>query len=263
MITNLIDPETGTFTLDDRGRALSLIRAELWPIELVAPGGVFDYVDEDEDGEPRVNRQQLINNTIVETRGIIQEISGITETTGIDQINFPVPFSRFWGVTVTAVVEVDADATHRNATIQQVNNENFRVKSLAEGNNTVQPGRIHWRAKGLKPRESEVFPTLPAADPNPEVFNFGDQFGDNFALSFSNNANVPRQMEVILDGVPYETITDLNAGVSIKSEQRVDGLYKHLLSFDSQATAFQNIDVTGTIATNGTNDETVISFYAE
>ena len=187
----------------------------------------------------------------------------MTPVTGEVEIRFPVPFSRFQPVSVRPTPFSGAAGTNRNVTLREASNESFTVSVIAEGNNTASDAVIHWSATGLMPRESEVFPTLPLADPVPQVFNFGDQFGSDFALSFPNNTNAPRQIEVILDGVPYETITDLNAGVSIKSEQRVDGLYKHLLSFDSQANAFQNIDVTGTIATNGTNDETVISFYAE
>ena len=228
---------------------------------------MFEYVDEDGDGEPRVNRQQLINSTIVETRGIIQEISGITETVGIDQINFPVPFSSLWPVTVTATVEVDSDPTHRNATIQEVNHENFRVKALAEGNNTLQPGRIHWVARGLKPSQSEVVPSLPEADPaTVNVFTFQDQFGNPpaFALTFQNNSNAPRQFEVILDGVPYTEITNLSAGTSLgRTEQNVDGTYKHILLLDAPTPAFGNVQITGTVDAAKTGDQAVLRFFAE
>ena len=267
MVVNIIDPATGTFTLDDRGRALSLIRAELWPIQLIAPGGVFEYVDEDNDGEPRVNRQQLISSTIIETRGIIQEISGITETVGVDLISFPVPFSKLWPVNVTAVVEVDADPTHRNATIQEVNNESFRAKVIAEGNNTLQPGTVHWVAKGLKPSQSEVVPSLPEADPaTVNVFTFQDQFGNPpaFSLTFQNNSNAPRQFEVILDGVPYTEITNLNAGTSLgRTEQNVDGTYKHILLFDTPTAAFANVQITGNVDVAGAGDQSVLRFFAE
>ena len=229
---------------------------------IVIPGGIFEYEDTENDGEPRINRQQIFGNAIVNDQGIVRTITGSTAILGEQSVVFPVPFSKFLPVNVSLTPLNTSANTNRNITLRLVTNENFSLIVIAEGNNSAADAEVHWTATGLIPKESEVFPTLPPADPKPQIFNFQDQFG-GFVLAFSNNTNSEREISVILDGVPYNTITNLNTGVTIKSEERVDGLYKHLLTFDDPFDPFANVTLNGNVPVNGSGDQTVIGFYAE
>ena len=106
------------------------------------------------------------------------------------------------------------------------------------------------------PANPPLLPTLPAEVTLP-VFWFQDN--GSFILTFQNNENAPRPIEVFLTGVAYATIDGLSAAVAgnavgtltIQSEEQPDGTYNHLIQNDTPYGGFTSPSITGTVPTPG------------
>jgi len=106
------------------------------------------------------------------------------------------------------------------------------------------------------PANPPLLPTLPAEVELP-VFWFQDN--GSFVLTFQNNENAPRTIEVFLTGVAYATIGGLSAAVAgnavgtltIQSEEQPDGTYNHLIQNDTPYGGFTSPSITGTVPTPG------------
>jgi len=106
------------------------------------------------------------------------------------------------------------------------------------------------------PANPPLLPTLPAEVELP-VFWFQDN--GSFVLTFQNNENAARPIEVFLTGVAYATIGGLSAAVAgnavgtltIQSEEQPDGTYNHLIQNDTPYGGFASPSITGTVPTAG------------
>jgi len=106
------------------------------------------------------------------------------------------------------------------------------------------------------PANPPLLPTLPSEVTLP-VFWFQDNGG--FTLTFQNNENAARPIEVFLTGVAYATIDGLSVAVNgnaagtltIQSEEQPDGTYNHLIQNDTPYGGFTSPSITGTVPTPG------------
>jgi len=106
------------------------------------------------------------------------------------------------------------------------------------------------------PANPPLLPTLPSEVELP-VFWFQDN--GSFTLTFQNNENAARPIEVFLTGVAYATIDGLSVAVdgnevgtlTIQSEEQPDGTYNHLIQNDTPYGGFDSPSITGTVPTPG------------
>ena len=106
------------------------------------------------------------------------------------------------------------------------------------------------------PANPPLLPTL-ASEVELPVFWFQDNGG--FTLTFQNNENAARPIEVFLTGVAYATIEGLSVAVdgneagtlTIQSEEQPDGTYNHLIQNDTPYGGFDSPSITGTVPTPG------------
>jgi len=106
------------------------------------------------------------------------------------------------------------------------------------------------------PANPPLLPTLPSEVELP-VFWFQDN--GSFTLTFQNNENAARPIEVFLTGVAYATVDGLSVAVNgneagtltIQSEEQPDGTYNHLIQNDTPYGGFTSPSITGTVPTPG------------
>ena len=105
----------------------------------------------------------------------------------------------------------------------------------------------------------ELQPTLPNVADWP-IFNFQDQFQNEFRLQFQNNTRESKPVEVFVQGVPYESI-GFEEELKLQSEKLSDGTYSHLIQWPEPLDAFESVRLTGKIEVMGEGDESKLSLH--
>ena len=106
------------------------------------------------------------------------------------------------------------------------------------------------------PANPPLLPTLSEEVTLP-VFWFQDN--GPFILTFQNDSNTARPIEVFLTGVAYATINELSVEINgntsntltIQSEEQPDGTYNHLIQNSTPFNGFVSPSITGTVPTAG------------